>query len=174
MKSVGEAMGIGRTFKEALQKTIRSMENRRFGLFGADDLVFSLNELYRKIGIPTRDRLYQLASALRQGAEIEDLYRLTGIDPWFLEQILELVEAEVELEGCRLDDITPKKMLSLKRLGFSDHRLAEILGTTEKWVRRQRQDHGIVAVRKMVDTCGAEFAAVTPYYYTTYGEEDEG
>ncbi|MDR2440005.1 MAG: carbamoyl-phosphate synthase large subunit [Planctomycetaceae bacterium] len=174
MKSVGEAMGIGRTFKEALHKTIRSMENRRFGLFSADDSVLSLDELYRKIGIPTRDRLYQLASALRQGAEIEDLYRLTGIDPWFLEQILELVQVEVELEGSRLDDITPQKMLYLKRLGFSDYRLAEILGTTEKWVRWQRQEHGIVAVRKMVDTCGAEFAAVTPYYYTTYGEEDEG
>jgi carbamoyl-phosphate synthase large subunit len=173
MKSVGEAMGIGRTFKEALQKTIRSMENRRFGLFNADDSTLSLDELYRKIGVPTRDRLYQLALALRQGAEVDNLYRLTGIDPWFLEQIAELVQAEVELEGCRLDDITPEKMLYLKRLGFSDRRLAEIFGTTEKWVRRQRMDHGIVAVRKMVDTCGAEFAAVTPYYYTTYGEEDE-
>ncbi|MDR0610377.1 MAG: carbamoyl-phosphate synthase large subunit [Planctomycetaceae bacterium] len=173
MKSVGEAMGIGRTFKEALQKTIRSMENRRFGLFNADDSPLALDELYRKIGVPTRDRLYQLASALRQGAEVDDLYRLTGIDPWFLEQIAELVQVELELEGCRLDDITPERMLYLKRLGFSDHRLAEIFGTTEKWVRRQRMDHGIVAVRKMVDTCGAEFAAVTPYYYTTYGEEDE-
>ncbi|MDR3198826.1 MAG: carbamoyl-phosphate synthase large subunit [Planctomycetaceae bacterium] len=174
MKSVGEAMGIGRTFKEALHKTIRSMENRRFGLFSADDSPLSLDGLYRKIGVPTRDRLYQLASALRLGAEIDDLYRLTGIDPWFLEQIAELVQAETELEGCRLDDITPEKMLYLKRLGFSDHRLAEILGTTEKWVRRQRQEYGVVAVRKMVDTCGAEFAAVTPYYYTTYGEEDDG
>ncbi|MDR0336773.1 MAG: carbamoyl-phosphate synthase large subunit [Planctomycetaceae bacterium] len=174
MKSVGEAMGIGRTFKEALQKTIRSMENRRFGLFSADDSTLSLDELYRKIGVPTRDRLYQLASALRQGAEVDDLYRLTGIDPWFLEQIAEIVQVEVTLEGCRLDDITPEKMLYLKRLGFSDRRLAEIFGTTEKWVRRQRMDHGIVAVRKMVDTCGAEFAAITPYYYTTYGEEDEG
>ncbi|MDR2114827.1 MAG: carbamoyl-phosphate synthase large subunit [Planctomycetaceae bacterium] len=174
MKSVGEAMGIGRTFKEALHKTIRSMENRRYGLFSADDSPPALDELYRKISVPTRDRLYQLAAALRQGAEIEDLYRLTGIDPWFLEQIAELVQAEIELKGWRLDKITPEKMLYLKRLGFSDYRLAEILGTTEKWVRRQRQEHGIVAVRKMVDTCGAEFAAVTPYYYTTYGEEDEG
>ncbi|MDR2345533.1 MAG: carbamoyl-phosphate synthase large subunit [Planctomycetaceae bacterium] len=173
MKSVGEAMGIGRTFKEALHKTIRSLENRRFGLFSADDTVEPIDEIYRKISVPTRDRLYQIAWGIRQGADIETLNRLTGIDSWFLYQIAEIVQAELELENKRLDDIAPSEMLHLKRLGFSDKRLAEIFGVTEKTVRLQRLDQGITAVRKMVDTCGAEFAAVTPYYYTTYGEEDE-
>ncbi|MDR1290328.1 MAG: carbamoyl-phosphate synthase large subunit, partial [Planctomycetaceae bacterium] len=173
MKSVGEAMGIGRTFKEALNKTIRSLENRRFGLFSADDTPEPLDEIYRKISTPTRDRLYQLARGIRQGGDVETLNRLTGIDIWFLSQIAEIVQAEVEIEGKRLDDLSTDDMLELKRLGFSDKRLAEIFGVTEKIIRLQRLDQGIVAVRKMVDTCGAEFAAVTPYYYTTYGEEDE-
>ena len=173
MKSVGEAMGIGRTFKEALLKTIRSMENRRFGLFSVDDQPIPLEELYRRVTIPTRDRLFQVAMALKLGGSVDTLYRLTGIDPWFLEQIAELVQAEVELENRRLDELTKEDLLRLKRLGFSDRRLAEILNTTEKAVRAERIDYGIVAARKMVDTCGGEFVAVTPYYYTTYGEEDE-
>ncbi|MDR1924999.1 MAG: carbamoyl-phosphate synthase large subunit [Planctomycetaceae bacterium] len=173
MKSVGEAMGIGRTFKEALHKTIRSLENRRFGLFSADDAVEPLDEIYRKISTPTRERLTQLAHAIKQGGDIETLNRLTGIDIWFLAQIAELVQAEVELEGKRLDEISSEDMLGLKRLGFSDKRLSEIFGVAEKIVRLQRIDQGIISARKMVDTCGAEFAAVTPYYYTTYGEEDE-
>ncbi|MDR0521685.1 MAG: carbamoyl-phosphate synthase large subunit [Planctomycetaceae bacterium] len=174
MKSVGEAMGIGRTFKEALHKTIRSMENRRFGLFSADDTPASLDELYSKMSIPTRDRLFQVAAAFRQGGDWEKIYRITGIDPWFLEHIAELVRTETELADRRLDDLSKEELLRLKRLGFSDRRLAEILNTTEKWVRARRLEYGVTAVRKMVDTCGAEFAAVTPYYYTTYGEEDEG
>ncbi|MDR0391675.1 MAG: carbamoyl-phosphate synthase large subunit [Planctomycetaceae bacterium] len=173
MKSVGEAMGIGRTFKEALHKTIRSLENRRFGLFSADDIAEPLDEIYRKISTPTRDRLYQLAWGIRQGADIETLNRLTGIDAWFLSQIAEIVQAEINLEGKHLDDLSPENMLDLKRLGFSDKRIAEIFGVAEKVIRLQRLDQGIAAVRKMVDTCGAEFAAVTPYYYTTYGEDDE-
>ncbi|MDR1484133.1 MAG: carbamoyl-phosphate synthase large subunit [Planctomycetaceae bacterium] len=173
MKSVGEAMGIGRTFKEALHKTIRSLENRRFGLFSSDDTAESLDEIYRKVSTPTRDRLYQLAWGIRQGGDIEMLNRLTGIDIWFLSQIAEIVQAELEFGSKRLDELSPEDMLDLKRLGFSDKRIAEIFGVTEKVVRIQRLDQGIVSVRKMVDTCGAEFAAITPYYYTTYGEEDE-
>ncbi|MDR2170459.1 MAG: carbamoyl-phosphate synthase large subunit [Planctomycetaceae bacterium] len=173
MKSVGEAMGIGRTFKEALHKTVRSLENRRFGLFSADDTPEPLDEIYRKISSPTRDRLYQLAWGIRQGGDIEMINRLTGIDTWFLSQIAEIVQAEIELENKRLDNLSSEDMLELKRLGFSDKRIAEIFGVTEKIVRIQRLDQGVSAVRKMVDTCGAEFAAVTPYYYTTYGEEDE-
>jgi carbamoyl-phosphate synthase large subunit len=125
------------------------------------------------MAIPTRDRLFQVAAALKQGGEIETLYHITGIDPWFLEQIAELVRAEMELENRRLDDLTQEELLRLKRLGFSDRRLAEILNSTEKRVRAERTDYGIVPVRKMVDTCAGEFAAVTPYYYTTYGEADE-
>jgi carbamoyl-phosphate synthase large subunit len=173
MKSVGEAMGIGRTFKEALHKTVRSMENRRFGLFSEDDPLAPLDELYRRVSIPTRDRLFQIAAALKLGGDIETLYQITGIDPWFLEQIAELVRAEVELKDRRLDELTKEDLLQLKRLGFSDRRLAEILNTTERSVRKERLDYGITAVRKMVDTCAGEVAAVTPYYYTTYGEADE-
>ncbi|GHT36299.1 hypothetical protein FACS189427_07650 [Planctomycetales bacterium] len=183
MKSVGEAMGIGRTFKEALQKTIRSMENRKFGLFSADDNIEPLDELYRKVGVPTRDRLYQLASVLKQelvspgtngaGDVIDRLYKITGIDPWFLQQVADLVEAELELTGKRLDDISADELMQLKRWGFSDKRLGEILAVPEATVRKRRTELGITAVRKMVDTCGAEFAAMTPYYYTTFGEVDE-
>ena len=173
MKSVGEAMGIGRTFKEALHKTVRSMENRRFGLFSADDPLVPLEELYRRVGTPTRDRLFQVAAIIRQGGDMETLHQITGIDPWFLEQVAELVRAEVELENKRLDELTKDNFFQLKRLGFSDRRLAEILGTTEKNIRTARIDYGITAVRKMVDTCAGMFPAVTPYYYTTYGEEDE-
>ena len=173
MKSVGEAMGIGRTFKEALHKTLRSMENRRFGLFSVDDQPATLDELYRKMAIPTRDRLFQVAMAMKLGSDIDTLFGITGIDPWFLEQIEELVRVEMALENRRLDELTSGDLLQLKRLGFADRRLAEILNTTEKEVRKERLDYGIVAVRKMVDTCAGEFAAATPYYYTTYGEEDE-
>jgi carbamoyl-phosphate synthase large subunit len=177
MKSVGEAMGIGRTFKEALQKTIRSMENRRFGLFSADDSLEPLDELYRKAGIPTRDRLYQLASIFKQGGctneMIDRLYKITGVDPWFLQQVADLVEAESQIAGKRLDDLSADELLRMKRWGFSDRRLSEILSVPEFSVRKRRKELGITAVRKMVDTCGAEFAAMTPYYYTTYGEEDE-
>ena len=97
MKSVGEAMGIGRTFKEALHKTLRSMENRRFGLFSADDPPTTLDELYHKVTVPTRDRLFQVAAAFKLGSDVETLYRLTGIDPWFLEQVAELVQEEMKL-----------------------------------------------------------------------------
>ncbi|MCL2743606.1 MAG: carbamoyl-phosphate synthase large subunit [Planctomycetaceae bacterium] len=182
MKSVGEAMGIGRTFKEALQKTIRSMENRKFGLFSADDNVEPLDELYRKVGVPTRDRLYQLAQIIRCELQnnaqtvdeiIERLFKVTGIDPWFLQQMIELVETEIELAGKRLEDVTKDELLSLKRWGFSDRRLGEVLGVPESVVRKRRQEWDITAARKMVDTCAAEFAAVTPYYYTTFGEKDE-
>jgi carbamoyl-phosphate synthase large subunit len=102
MKSVGEAMGIGRTFKEALQKTVRSMENRRYGLSSIDDPHVSLDELYSRVGTPTRDRLFQVASALKQGGDVGTLYEITGIDPWFLGQITELVRAENELESFAL------------------------------------------------------------------------
>jgi carbamoyl-phosphate synthase large subunit len=174
MKSVGEAMGIGRTFKEALHKTVRSMENRRFGLFSVDDQPVPLDELHRKVTVPTRDRLFQIAAAFKQGSDVETLARLTGIDPWFLQQIAELVQIETALENRRLDELTKEDLMELKRLGFSDRRLGEILNTSEKAVRTARKDLGIVAVRKRVDTCGGEFAAVTSYFYTTYGEEDEG
>ena len=98
MKSVGEAMGVGRTFKEALHKTIRSMENRRYGLFSADDQPTTLEELYTKVTVPTRDRLFQVAMALKLGSDVDTLYKLTGIDPWFLTQMDELVRAELALE----------------------------------------------------------------------------
>ena len=173
MKSVGEAMGIGRTFKEALHKTVRSMETRRFGLFSTDDPPIPLDELCRRVAIPTRDRLYQLAAALKLGCDVETLYNITGIDPWFLEQIAELVRAEMEWENRRLDDLSKEDLLRLKRLGFSDRRLAEIINSTEKQVRVKRTNYGIVPVRKLVDTCAGVFPAVMPYFYTTYGEMDE-
>ncbi|MDR3109159.1 MAG: carbamoyl-phosphate synthase large subunit [Planctomycetaceae bacterium] len=173
MKSVGEVMGIGRTFKEALQKSIRSMETGRFGLFKNDDTPETLDEIYRKVTVPTRDRLFQLATALRLGATVDKLYQMSSIDPWFLSQIDELVHEEMELEGKVLAEVSAEKMMQIKRHGFSDRRLGDILGCSEDTVRKFRIEKNIVPVRKMVDTCGAEFEALTPYYYTTFGEEDE-
>ena len=173
MKSVGEAMGIGRTFKEALQKTVRSMENRRFGLVDDADMQMPLDDLVRKIGSPTRDRLFQIATALKRGVDIDILYRLTGVDTWFLEQITEIVDAETELETKTLEMLSADELLRYKRMGFSDRRITERIGISEEVIRNQRIRFGIVPSRKMVDTCGAEFEAGTPYYYTTYGEADE-
>ncbi len=173
MKSVGEAMGIGRTFKEALHKAIRSLEMKKFGLFSKDDPLLPPDSLLREIAVPTKNRIFQIAAALRSGVPLETVSKITGIDPWFLGQIEELVAEDVAVDDTVLDDAVPEKMMRLKRHGFSDHRLSEILGCREETVFQYRLKHGITPVRKMVDTCGAEFEARTPYYYTTFGEEDE-
>ncbi len=173
MKSVGEAMGIGRTFKEALHKAIRSLEMKKYGLFSQNDPAVTVETLLHEITVPTKNRLFQIASAMKLGVDIGRLADLTGMDPWFLNQIHELVEEDASIDHTILDDTAPDKMAELKRHGFSDCRLCEILGCPEEKVRNYRLRYGITPVRKMVDTCGAEFEARTPYYYTTFGEEDE-
>jgi len=170
MKSVGEVMAIGRTFKEALQKALRSLEQDRHGL----DLpgpAPDLETLRDRLRVPNADRVLYIAEAFRRGLEGDEIATLTRVDPWFLEQIRQVVAFE---EGFRAHpDLSAGTLRRAKRLGFADRRLAELAGRTESEIRLVRQAHGIRAVFKMVDTCAAEFVAYTPYLYSTYEEEDE-
>ncbi|MGL6193309.1 MAG: carbamoyl-phosphate synthase large subunit [Thermoguttaceae bacterium] len=180
MKSVGETMAIGRTFKESLQKAIRGLEVGANGL-GNDNkdlwdtrLQPSLDDVKSKISRPTPWRLFYLRYAIKYGLSIDKINYLTGIDPWFLQQLYELVEKEQILKKYgTLENIDANLMKSAKRDGFSDKQLACIFGTDEIAVRSKRKDYGVVPVYKAVDTCAAEFEAFTPYYYSTYDEESE-
>jgi len=170
MKSVGEVMAIGRTFKEALQKALRSLEQDRAGL-GLDRPAPDAETLRDRLRVPNPDRILYLAEAFRRGIPREEIAALTGIDPWFLAQLHELVLFE---EAWRMaPDLSAPALRRAKRLGFADRRLAELSGRTEGEIRLVRQAHGIRATFKVVDTCAAEFVAHTPYLYSTYEEEDE-
>src|SRR6266508_1633781 len=170
MKSVGEVMAIGRTFKEALQKAIRSLEQDRFGLT-LDRGAANLEELRQKIRVPNAERCFAVAEAYRRGLDTEELHRLSAIDPWFLENIRQLVEFEPVIRAAGLGD--PAVLRKAKQMGFSDRRIGVLVGATEAEVRSTRLAAGIRATFKMVDTCAAEFEAHTPYLYSTYEEEDE-
>jgi len=169
MKSVGEVMAIGRTFKEALQKAIRSLEQDRWGL--TLDRPVAHDELRRLLSVPTPDRLFAIGDAFRGGWTIQEIHELTRIDPWFLGHLREIVEFEAEIVRAGLDD--PRVLRRAKQMGFADRRIAALTGATEREVRERRKRHGIVATFKTVDTCAAEFVAHTPYLYSTYEEEDE-
>ncbi len=186
MKSVGEAMSIGRTFKEALQKGIRSMEVKRFGLgldtndkylaskrsgSADDDAAYPIDEgkLQRKLSIPCQGRLYYIRYAFKMGWSIEQVHELTRIDPWFLTQIWQLVEFEAELEAVESPRAASAKLIRLaKQWGYSDVQLATVWRSDEQEVRRRREQLGIEPVYKLVDTCAAEFEAYTPYYYSSH------
>jgi carbamoyl-phosphate synthase large subunit len=172
MKSVGETMAIGRTFKESLQKAVRSLEIGRFGLVEAvpADIRESTELLVSRLKTPNSLRLFYIAAALRQGMTQAELQAITRIDPWFLDQIGQIVEAEKLLEqAVPSDDL----LREAKRWGFSDRRLAQLWKTTEDAIRKRRFDGRILPVYKLVDTCAAEFEAFTPYYYSTYETENE-
>ncbi len=170
MKSVGEVMAIGRTFKEALQKALRSLEQDWYGL-GLPGPAPDPDALRDRLRVPNADRVLYVAEAFRTGMAIDEIAALTRIDPWFLAQIWELVDFE-EAFG-RAPELSAATLRRAKRLGFADRRLAELAGRTEGEIRLVRQAHGIRATFKMVDTCAAEFVAYTPYLYSTYEEEDE-
>jgi carbamoyl-phosphate synthase large subunit len=170
MKSVGEVMAIGRTFKEALQKAVRSLEQDRTGL-GLDQPLPDLETLRDRLRVPNANRLLYLAEAMRRGLGREEIAGLTGIDPWFLAEVEELIAFEARFRGT--PDLSRDTLRRAKRLGFSDRRLAELAGRTEAELRAARQAHGVRATFKMVDTCAAEFVAHTPYLYSTYEDEDE-
>jgi carbamoyl-phosphate synthase large subunit len=170
MKSVGEAMAIGRTFKEAFQKGLRSLELR--GAFRIpDDL--DETELRRRLIVPSAERVYFLMHALSLGYSTEELYELTKIDPWFLDNLREIIEREAELRRERIETVSRDQLREAKRMGFSDQRLAALLETDEGAIHRIRKEMGIAPVFKRVDTCGAEFESFTPYLYSTYEDEDE-
>ena len=170
MKSVGEVMAIGRTFKEALQKAVRSLEQDRWGL-ALDRPIADLDELRQKIRIPNADRCFAIGEAYRRGLGTREIHELSAIDPWFLDNIRQIVEYEAVITAAGLSD--PDVMRRAKQMGFADKRIGQLVGATEDEVRRTRLEAGIKPVYKMVDTCAAEFVAHTPYLYSTYEEEDE-
>jgi carbamoyl-phosphate synthase large subunit len=176
MKSVGETMAIGRTFKESLQKALRGLEIGRagFGADGKDPAALDQVVLRQRLVVPNAERIFFMGCALRQGMSVELVSELTKIDPWFVDQMMEIVEREREVARCGSLGKVPDGLLrSAKRDGFSDRQLAHLLGSTEKAVRADRRRRGIRPVYKLVDTCAAEFRAFTPYYYSTYEDEDE-
>jgi carbamoyl-phosphate synthase large subunit len=169
MKSVGEAMAIGRTFKEALHKAVRSLEQDRWAL--TLDRAIADDELPGLLSVPNPDRIFAIGDAFRRGMSTAEVHDLTRIDPWFLENMRELVEFEPEIRRAALTD--PRILRRAKQLGFADHWIARLTGTREAAVRALRLSHGIRATFKTVDTCAAEFVAYTPYLYSTYEDEDE-
>jgi len=169
MKSVGEVMAIGRTFKEALQKAIRSLEQDRWGL--TLDRPVDDEELGRLLRVPNPDRVFAIGEAFRRGESAGNVAALTKIDPWFLENLREIVAFEPDIGRAALDD--PAILRRAKQMGFADRRIADLCGGTEAAVRARRTALGITATFKTVDTCAAEFVAHTPYLYSTYEDEDE-
>jgi carbamoyl-phosphate synthase large subunit len=180
MKSVGEVMAIGRTFRESFQKALRGLEVGRFGL-GCDKKDLWGTEaqptedlIKAKLATPNADRAWYLRYALLAGLTVEQIHALTGIDPWFLHNIRELVWLEGRLRDAKsLEGAGDALVREAKRNGFSDRQLAHLWNTSEAEVRRDRARRGIAPVFKLVDTCAAEFEAVTPYYYSTFEDEDE-
>jgi len=180
MKSVGETMAIGRTFKESFQKALRGLEVGSFG-FGCDGKDLwgtpqqpSIEEVRSRLASAGDQRVWHLRYAIKYGMSLDEMYELTGIDPWFLENLREIVELENELrwQGS-LRKVSDRLLRQAKQFGFSDRQLATLLSATETDVRADRKRRGIVATFKAVDTCAAEFEAYTPYYYSTYEDEDE-
>jgi carbamoyl-phosphate synthase large subunit len=171
MKSVGEAMAIGRTFKEALLKAISSLEISSAGLEELPDA--SEEKILDKLRAPNWERLWYLAEAFRRDFSTERIRELTAFDPWFLEQVSQLVGAEKWFDGRSLDDLSREDILIAKQTGFSDIRLGQLTGTNQEKVRERRLKEGVRAAFKTVDTCGAEFSAHTPYLYSSYDMEDE-
>jgi len=175
MKSVGEVMAIGRTFQESLQKALRGLE---VGVSGFDPKIDTDDEdhaaiLFNQLAEAGPDRIWYLADAFRQGMSCEEIFGVTKIDPWFLVQIEDLIIEESRLNGSRLTSVDEKTLYRLKRKGFADRRIADILLCTESEVRNLRYDFGMHPVYKRVDTCAAEFSTETAYMYSTYEEECE-
>ncbi|MEY2554611.1 MAG: carbamoyl-phosphate synthase large subunit, partial [Ilumatobacteraceae bacterium] len=177
MQSVGEVMSIGRTFPESLQKGLRSLEHGRLGL-GCDPAEAELAPLDDKalldmIAVPTADRIFQVGELLRRGVPIDDIHEACRIDTWFLDQMLRIVEEREALADVDPTELTPRGWRRAKQMGFSDGQLAHLWGSEEMVVRGLREGAGVIPTYKTVDTCAAEFAAETPYHYSTYEDENE-
>jgi carbamoyl-phosphate synthase large subunit len=198
MKSVGEAMAIGRTFKEALQKALRSLEIKRFGLCGdGANKHVEVETLRLKLSVPNAERVFYLAQAFQDGMSIDEVFELTKIDRWFLRNVAQVVEeanalgrgtdfqpvgqagvppardSAGQMPISPTDKMSVPQLLRAKKLGFSDRQLAIAHNTTEETIRAQRKSAGVLPTYRLVDTCAAEFEAYTPYYYSTYGDENE-
>jgi carbamoyl-phosphate synthase large subunit len=174
MKSVGEAMAIGRTFNESFQKALRSLETGRAG-WGCDikEKLPSGEQIRALLRTPNPDRIFAVRHAMQLGISTEEIYELTAIDPWFLDKMQQLLEMEKFLKRTPLKQLTKEQMYDVKRQGFSDRQIAYATKTSEDEVRAYRKQLGVIPVYKTVDTCAAEFEALTPYYYSTYETETE-
>jgi carbamoyl-phosphate synthase large subunit len=175
MKSVGEAMAIGRTFKESMQKCMRSLETGRWG-FGFDSKEPenpTRDEITRKLQIPNAERIFWLQTAFINGWTIEEVFDATQIDPWFLGHLKQIADEGSRSVGVSPTSQSPADLRRLKKLGFSDRQIAKFRGTTEDEIRAERKSLGIIPTYRLVDTCAAEFEAYTPYFYSTYGDENE-
>ncbi len=175
MKSVGEVMAIGRTQQESLQKALRGLE---VGATGFDPIIDITNEdarstIVREMKEPGAERIWYLGDAFRLGMTVDELYEISGIDPWFLVQVEDIIKDEQRVSEMAMSDLDADAVFSLKRKGFSDERLAALLGVSEKQFRKHRQGLGVRPVYKRVDTCAAEFASDTAYMYSSYEEECE-
>jgi carbamoyl-phosphate synthase large subunit len=173
MKSVGEVMAIGRTFKEALQKGLRSLE---IGCFGLDtgwlnDVLPSREEIEKNLLTPNSKRIFYLGAAFKAGFKCQEIYALTKIDPWFLQQVKQVIDLEQEIAGQK--PLPLERLKKAKKYGFSDRQLSTLTKKAEEEIRDERKSAGLHPVYKLVDTCAAEFEAYTPYYYSTYEVEDE-
>ena len=173
MKSVGEAMGIGRNFQEALQKACQSLEIRRNGLGADGKELTKQNELLYSLEHPSWNRLFHIYDAMKLGISMKTIQKLTKIDKWFLGQIEELIEVEKEIEKFEIGTIPLPLMRQAKEKGYADRQIAHLLGCLESEVHKKRREMGINRVYKLVDTCAAEFEAKTPYYYSTFDTENE-
>jgi carbamoyl-phosphate synthase large subunit len=163
-------MAIGRTFKESFQKALRGLET---GIDGLDERSSDRDEIATELGEPGPERILFVADAFRVGMSVEQIYEESGIDPWFLAHIEDIVATEAELRQLTLDALTVDEWRHLKSIGFSDRRLARLMGSSQDVVRARRRALGVRPVYKRVDTCAAEFATGTAYMYSTYDEEDE-
>jgi len=177
MKSVGEVMAIGRTFKESLQKAIRSLEIDSYGFDdrGRGPAATERRDLEEKLRRPNARRLWYIAEAFRSGMSVEDVYALSRVDPWFLDNVKQIVDEEASIRSAARSrgKLLPNELRKAKEWGFSDVRIAQLCGTDEETVRSWRREANLAPVYKMVDTCGAEFPAYTPYLYSTYEREGE-
>ncbi|MBK6732239.1 MAG: carbamoyl-phosphate synthase large subunit [Bacteroidetes bacterium] len=174
MKSVGEVMAIGRSFNEALQKACQSLENNKIGLSGEKGFYKSSQEIIESLGKPHWDRIFNIKKAFDLGVPIKTIHNQTKIDRWFLMQMQNLTKFEKELRRYQLHNIPKDFMLELKQNGYSDLQIANIIGNcTEEEVYQYRREIGIKRTYKLVDTCAAEFEAITPYYYSTFEQENE-
>jgi carbamoyl-phosphate synthase large subunit len=173
MKSVGEVMGIGRNFQEALQKAAQSLEIRRNGLGADGKELRNQDELLHSLANPTWNRLFHIHDAIKIGMPLKTIHKITKIDKWFLKQIEELVHLENQLEEYDLHSVPPALLRTAKEKGFADRQIAHLLHCLESEVWQKRNELGIKRVYKLVDTCAAEFEAQTPYYYSTFDAENE-
>lgn len=173
MKSVGEVMGIGRTFQEALQKACQSLEINRNGLGADGKELRDQNQILESLSKPSWNRLFHLYDAIKLGIPFKTIHEITMIDPWFLHQIEELISIEKHIEKHTIETLPKSLMVEAKRRGYADRQIAHLLRCLESAVYNKRQEMGVHRVYKLVDTCAAEFPAQTPYYYSTFEEENE-